>query len=80
MKKLVSLAMVAAMTLMLGVSTVSAEADGEQILEECLLEAHNRGYDIESDAFVNRLVDAIENDKDSVIKQICPATFAKYPD
>ena len=79
MKKTLYLTAITAL-LLFNLNAIRAEDDGEKILEECITEAHKRGYDIESDAFINRLVDAIENEKEKVVKEICPKTFKKYPD
>ena len=56
------------------------EVSGEQILEECILEAHHRGYDIEDDAFAEGLAEAIENEDEATILEVCPKTYRKYPD
>ncbi|MCB1171744.1 MAG: hypothetical protein KDK25_15460 [Leptospiraceae bacterium] len=59
---------------------IYAEPDGEQILEECLIEAHGRGYDIESDAFAERVGTAIANEDSDTMMEVCPQTFQKYDD
>lgn len=57
---------------------LNAEPSGEQVLEECLLEANKKGYDIESDAFTSKVADAIANEDSATMKKICPLTFKKY--
>lgn len=61
-------------------SGIYAEPDGEQILEECLIEADGRGYDIESDTFAERVAEAIMNEDEGTMMEICPKTFQKYDD
>lgn len=82
MKKFLSLIAMLAMTIAFGFNPVSAdemtEEEAQAILEECILEAHNRGYDIESDAFIKRLTTALINGDEKTGNQICPKTNAKY--
>lgn len=80
MKKILNLAVIAMLMGFVSFSSVSAEEDeiNEEALEECFLEAHNRGYDIESDAFINRATNALVNDDAKTWKQICPKTYKKY--
>ena len=59
-------------------TAVFAEDDGEKILEECLTEAYENGYDIEDEGFQEELVDIIETEDEAGIKKICPDTYAKY--
>lgn len=40
----------------------------------------NPGYDIEDDAFAEGLAEAIENEDEETILEVCPTTYAKYPD
>ncbi|MEQ8351292.1 MAG: hypothetical protein RH862_07395 [Leptospiraceae bacterium] len=54
--------------------------EGEKILEECLIEANGRGYDIESDAFAERVATAILEEDEDTMLEICPETFAKHDD
>lgn len=77
MKKLALLAALLAATF---TTTAFAEDDGEKILEECLAEAYENGHDIEDEGFQEKLVEIIEQEDEAGIKEICPNTFAKYPD
>lgn len=61
-------------------SGLYAEPSGEQILEECIMEAYQRGYDIEDDSFAEGLAEIIENEDEDAIVEVCPKTYAKYPD
>ncbi len=61
-------------------SGLHAEPSGEQILEECIMEAHQRGFDIEDAAFAEGLAEIIENEDEDAIVEVCPKTYAKYPD
>ncbi|MBR30041.1 MAG: hypothetical protein CMN77_01925 [Spirochaetaceae bacterium] len=69
-----------ALTALIITSGIYAEADGEKILEECLIEANGRGYDIESDAFAERVANAILEEDEDTMLEICPSTFNKYDD
>jgi hypothetical protein len=81
MKSLISAGLLAAVFAVSATTVVFAEeVSGEQILEECILEAHNRGYDIEDDAFAEGLAEAIENEDEEAILEVCPKTYKKYPD
>ncbi len=81
MKHLIPAGMLAAVFAVTTVTAVFAEdVSGEQILEECILEAHNRGYDIEDDDFAEGLAEIIENEDEEAILEVCPKTYNKYPD
>ncbi|MBI39813.1 MAG: hypothetical protein CMF59_09450 [Leptospiraceae bacterium] len=69
-----------ALTALIITSGIYAEPDGEKILEECLIEANDRGYDIESDAFAERVANAILEEDEDTMLEICPQTFNKYDD
>jgi len=56
------------------------EPTAEQILEECIAEAYQKGYDIEQESFQDELTEAIVNENEAKVKEICPKTYAKYPD
>lgn len=81
MKSLIPAGLLAALFAVFVTGAIFAEdVSGEQILEECILEAHNRGYDIEDDAFAEGLAEAIQNEDEKTILEVCPDTYAKYPD
>ncbi|MBU45313.1 MAG: hypothetical protein CMN76_19030 [Spirochaetaceae bacterium] len=69
----------ALIALPLAFGSIAAD-EGEQILEECLMEADGRGYDIESDAFADRVATAILEEDEGTMMEICPNTFNKYDD
>ncbi|MCR9141937.1 MAG: hypothetical protein NXI24_06770 [bacterium] len=79
-----SLILTGLLAALLAVTAASAvfaeEVSGEQILEECILEAHNRGYDIEDDDFAEGLAEIIEAEDEEAILEVCPNTYKKYPD
>ena len=78
MKRIVAISAMLTLGMVLGFTSLQAEADGDQILEECLTEAHGRGYDIESDAFAERVANAIINEDEGTMMEVCPSTFQKY--
>lgn len=57
-----------------------AGPSAEQIIEECVLEASKRGFDIENVDFADELAEAIVNEDEAKVKKFCPKTFIKYDD
>ncbi|WCL50135.1 hypothetical protein [Leptospira sp. GIMC2001] len=80
MNKIKNFAILALLFVSMGFAGLSAYdyEINEEFLEGCLTEAHDRGYDIESDAFINRIVKAIHFDDNKTLNQMCPKTNKEY--
>ena len=69
--------LLALLALVSGFVPVTGQARIEDLLEQCILEAQKRGYDISSDRVTNRISNAVTNQNRKALRKFCPQTLKK---